>query len=48
MRESGLFMGTKKDVLLRGTMYCRGTFPVRNVASGDTITLNYSGGFISG
>ena len=48
MRESGLFIGTRKDVLLRGTMYCRGTFPVRNVNSGDTITVNYRGGFISG
>ena len=48
IRESGLFVGTKKDATLRGTLYCRGTFPVRNVASGDTITLNYTGGFISG
>ena len=48
MRESGLFVGTRKDVLLRGTMYSRGTFAVRNVVSGDTITLNYRCGFISG
>lgn len=48
MRESGLFVGTAKSGALRGTMYCRGTFPVRNVASGDTITLNYTAGFISG
>ena len=48
MRESGLFVGTAKDKLLRGTLYCRGTFPVRNVSSGDTITLNYRCGFISG
>ena len=48
MRESGLFIGTRKDAALRGTMYCRGTFPVRNVAPGDTVTLNYRGGFISG
>ena len=47
LRESGLFVGTQKGVTLRGTMYCRGTFPVRNVASGDTVTLNYSGGFIA-
>lgn len=48
MRESGLFVGTDKGALLRGTLYCRGTFPVRNVSSGDTITLNYRCGFISG
>jgi len=48
IRESGLFVGTRKDALLRGTMYCRGTFPVRNVIAGDTITLNYRGGFVSG
>jgi hypothetical protein len=48
MRESGLFVGTRKDVTLRGTMYSRGTFAVRNVVSGDTITLNYRGGFTSG
>jgi len=48
MKESGLFVGTKKDALLRGTMYSRGTFAVRNVVSGDTITLNYRCGFTSG
>ena len=48
MRESGLFVGTRKDALLRGTMYSRGTFAVRNVVSGDTITVTYRGGFTSG
>lgn len=48
IRESGLFVGTRKDVTLRGTMYSRGTFAVRNVVSGDTITLNYRCGFTSG
>ena len=48
MRESALFIGTRKDALLRGTMYCRGTYPVRNVIAGDTLTLNYRGGFVSG
>jgi hypothetical protein len=48
MRESALFVGTRKDVTLRGTMYSRGTYPVRNVVVGDTITLNYKCGFISG
>ncbi len=48
MRESGLFVGTRKDALLRGTMYSRGTYAVRNVAGGDTITLNYRSGFTSG
>jgi len=47
VRESGLFVGTAIGALLRGTMYCRGTFPVRNVVSGDTITVNYRGGFTS-
>mgnify|MGYP001565503408 CR=1 FL=1 len=47
MRESGLFVGTKKDALLRGTMYSRGTYPVRNVVSGDQITVNYTVGFTS-
>lgn len=48
IRESGLFVGTAIGALQRGTMYCRGTFPVRNVVSGDRITVNYRGGFVSG
>ena len=48
IRESALFVGTAKGALLRGTMYSRGTFAVRNVNSGDTITVNYRGGFVSG
>ena len=48
IRESGLFVGTQKSPLLRGTLYSRGTFPVRNVNAGDTITVNYRGGFVSG
>lgn len=48
MREAALFVGTRKDALLRGTMYSRGTYPVRNVVSGDQITVNYTCGFISG
>ena len=48
IRESGLFMGTSQGALLRGTMYSRGTFAVRNVVSGDSLTLNYTGGMTSG
>lgn len=46
IRESGLFTGTA--VTTKGTMYSRGTFAVRNVVSGDTITLNYTTGFTAG
>ena len=48
IRESGLFIGTRHSATLRGTMYSRGTFPVRSVVSGDKITVNYSIGFTSG
>ena len=48
IQESGLFVGTQKGALLRGTMYSRGTFAVKNVVSGDTITLNYTISVVSG
>jgi len=40
MRESGLFVQKAG-----GTMYCRGTYPVKNVSSGDQITVRYTQGF---
>ena len=40
MRECGLFVQGSA-----GTMFCRGPYPVRNVVSGDTITLRYNTGF---
>ena len=40
MRESGLFVQK-----VGGTMYSRGTYAVKNVASGDTITVRYTLGF---
>lgn len=44
--ESGLFTGS--GLTNPGTLYSRGTFPVRNVNNGDTITLNYTAGFLAG
>ena len=42
MRSSAL-IGTPGKKL--GTLYCYGTYPVKNVVSGDTINLNYTIGF---
>lgn len=44
--ESGLFTGS--GLTNPGTLYSRGTFPVRNVNNGDTITLRYTAGFLNG
>lgn len=51
IRESALVAGTSSGFYsgtARGTMYSRGTFAVRNVVNGDTLTLNYTQGFTAG
>lgn len=41
MKESALFLQAAG-----GTMYCRGTYPIKNVSSGDTINAYYSVGYL--